>query len=225
MTYISSLKVKNGIIQVSDSLELETGAISRFDDFKKLLDKKGIDEENEEIKLSPKEVWETFKPERIKNKDGTKKTFKIFEFASMQVAGNVLINDIEVKHFIQQLCDTITPKLPLTHQEIIDVFMKIIKDHFPDRDKEEFDNPAKRECFPSTEFIYSHFEPLTNQKFVHKLAYSETRPLKNFTFSDRYEAREEWLYYHAGMVGLAKNFSPLNMEILKDLSLDRKSVV
>jgi len=209
MTFIASLKTKNGILQVSDSLELETGAISRYDDFRKLLNSKGIEEDNEEFKLTAKEIWETFKPERIKNKDGAKKTFKIFEYGSIQVAGSVIISGIEVSDIIQQLIKIITPKLPLTHLQIAEELMQILKPHFPDRESGAFDNPAS-ESIASTDFIYSHYEPKTNEKFVHKLCYSQNHFTKNFTFIDQFEGREEWIYYPSGMVGLAYNFSSLN---------------
>ena len=210
MTFIASLKVKNGILQVSDSLELQIGAISRFDDFKRLLDTKGIDEENEETSLSAKEVWQTFNPERIKNIDGAKKTFKIFDFGCVQVAGSVVINGTEVKDILLQLIDIITPKLPMTHQQIVDDFMAILKPNFPDREFDEFENPDQRESFPSTDFIYSHYEPATNEKFFHKLAYSKNGIHRKYIYSDRYESIENWIYQNSGMLGLAYNFSILN---------------
>ncbi len=210
MTFIASLKVKNGILQVSDSLELQTGAIARFDDFKKLLDSKNIDEENEEIKLSAKEIWQTFKPERIKNIDGAKKTFKIFDYGCIQVAGSVVINGTEVKDIVQQLIDSISPKLPMTHQQIVDDLMNILKPNFPDREINEIENPNQRENFPSTDFIYSHYEPDTNEKFFHKLTYSLNGIHKKYIYSDRYDCIEDWIYQHSGMSGLAYNFSTLN---------------
>ena len=217
MTFIASLKVKNGIMQVSDSLELQTGAISRFDDFKELLDTKGIDEENDEVKLTAKEIWETFKPERIKNIDGAKKTFKVFDFGCIQVAGDVLINGTEVKNIIQQLIDTLTPRLPQTHQQIVDELINIVKPYFPDREIDEFEKSDKH--IPSTDFIYSHYEPTTNEKFFHKICYSKNGIHRKYIYSDRYESIENWIYQCSGMVGLAHNFSSLNhSQILRDIN-------
>jgi hypothetical protein len=219
MTFIASLKAKNGILQVSDSLELQTGAISRFDDFKTLLDTKGVDEENEEVKLTPKEVWKTFKPERIKNIDGSKKTFRIFDFGCLQVAGSVIINGTEVKNIVKQLIETVMPKLPQTHQQIVDELMIIVKPNFPDREIDEFENPDKRENFPSTDFIYSHYDPNSNEKFFHKLCYSKNGIHKKYIYSDRYECIEDWIYQCSGMVGLAYNFSSINNgNIVKEIN-------
>ncbi len=215
MTFIASLKVKNGIIQISDSLELQTGAISRFDDFKKLIDTKGIDEENEEVKLTAKEVWNTFKPERIKNIDGAQKTFKVSDFASVQTAGTVDINGTEVKEIVKQLSNQIADRPNLTHQEIVDEFMTILKPNFPDKEFTEFENPDLRETFPNTTFICSIFEPNTGEKYVHTLSYGKNIILKKYHFSDRYEGVENNIYFSAGMVGLSHNFHSLNHNILK----------
>ena len=210
MTFIASLKAKKGIVQVSDSLELQTGAISRFDDFKKLFDAKGIDEENQNEKLSAKEIWNTFKPERIKNIDGAKKTFQITEFSSIQISGSALINGTEVKDIIKQLTDITSIKRELTDQNIVDELLSILYTYFPDREILEFEDPSQKETFSDTSFIFYYYDKLVNEKHIHTLAYRKNALKQKYTYNDAYEGSKDWIYFSAGMLGLSHNFYSLN---------------
>jgi hypothetical protein len=92
MTFITAIRSAGGIIVAADSLEIQTGAYMRWNEFKLLLESKDVDEKETQVLLSPFEVASHFKSERIKNISGAQKIFSVHRKALLLVAGKAELN-------------------------------------------------------------------------------------------------------------------------------------
>lgn len=122
MTFICAIRASNGILLAADSLEVESGAFARWDDFHQLLESKALKEDCEDHKISPKEITGIFKPERIKNRKGAQKIFPLSTNAVLLVAGHSGINGKK----IEQICDSISDKLKNENAELPEKVNEIV---------------------------------------------------------------------------------------------------
>lgn len=201
MTFILAIKTVNGILVGADSLEVQEGAFSRWDEYAELLTNKSLKENDTSSQLSPAEVSAIFKPERIKNKKGAQKLFPIASNAVLLIAGLADINSKTVDEICISVYDQLQTLSNPSHLEINDVVFDTFKteldaDQRPQEDKE------------SCHHILCVRE--NGKTFIYSLCYwlKVGTTKKEYSWvSDDYLKR---IIYVAGSIGMASGANEIN---------------
>jgi hypothetical protein len=141
MTFITAIRSTAGIIVAADSLEVQIGAYLRWDEFMSLLSSKRASEDDLQALLSPKEVADLFKRERIKNIADAQKIFAAHPKALLLVAGKAELNGRSFSEIIGAAEATLAQEENPDAERIKQVVYEALK---PELDQE--DKAAVEQC-------------------------------------------------------------------------------
>lgn len=202
MTYILAIKTINGVLVATDSLELQLGAFARWDDYAPILTTKGLTETDTSTSLTPAEITNIFKLERIKNKKGAQKLFNLTKNSVLLTAGLADINNKS----ILDICVSIEQQLsalpqPPTHSQIDNIVFTTINTELTADPRPQ----SEKEC---CHHILCVREQGVN--YIYSLCYRENinTSVKQYSSVEDSLARR-WIYM-AGSIGMAKGGNEIN---------------
>lgn len=201
MTFILAIKTTNGILVAADSLETQSGAFARWDDFAAILSSKSLLETDNTIALTPFEIKGIFKPERIKNKKGAQKIFNLTSNSVLLTAGLADINSKTLEEICSDIENAITKIASPTHTQINDIVFRIFNEELNS-------NPIEQSQKESCHHILCIREEGLN--YIYSICYRKNinTNVKNYSsVEDSFTRR--WIYM-GGNVGMAKGGNELN---------------
>jgi hypothetical protein len=136
MTFITAIRSNGGILVAADSLEIQSGAYMRWNEFMLLLESKTSTEKETQAILSPAEVASHFKSERIKNISGAQKIFSVHRKALLLVAGKAELNKQSFAKIANEAENTLAKEPEADVERIKQVVFDILKRELDKEDQE-----------------------------------------------------------------------------------------
>jgi len=178
MTFIATIITKEGIVLSADSKELIQGGQLLWDDFDEILKKKNIEENSEELLISPKEIQEKFKAQskinsgRVKSFDGAKKIYKINKHFAILIAGKANPGGQNYNITIEQIDKAINNSGDYSFDNCLDITFKKIEELLEKDGDEKFES----------ENLFCGYDTLNNNFRLFKFFFNTKREMQNGNF-------------------------------------------
>jgi hypothetical protein len=164
MTFIATVKARNGAAIIADSLVTNTHHVIILEDFLEYVKQK--EQEGEpEIKINPEEIYCLFRSRPSHTKNYEEKLFKYDSYTCITTAGSARINNKR----IEEIIDTIisknrkdkgyrSKKIKTKVQDFINFLMIEVKEHL-----------AIHSSIRPTTFLFTHYNKNENNTYIYKI--------------------------------------------------------
>lgn len=182
MTFIASVKARNGVAIVADSLVTTSVPVLLFEDFRKF-----IDTNHDKAAFSVEDVLVLFKSQAHHTNDYEDKLIKYDEFTAITIAGSARIKNHTISDIISAKAEL--NKLNAKYKEMtltkkVDDFAKHIKSVLTETDRKPNIN---------TLFVFTHFDVKAKTTEIIQLDVNAT------TEDDKYLIQATQKPYHSGI--------------------------
>ncbi|MES2268309.1 MAG: hypothetical protein V4520_16220 [Bacteroidota bacterium] len=165
MTFIASVRAKDGVAIIADSLVTTVRPILEAKDFNNYLAK--IAHQNgDEIKINPRDIINLFKVKPSHTKNYEDKLYQYGKYAAITTAGSASINGRIIKKLIDKALKELKPDNKSDIKSISEKVNKL-KDFIVKEVKEWL---SKKPNIDTTIFILSNYSRSTGKTYIYKLS-------------------------------------------------------
>lgn len=176
MTFIASVKAKDGVAVIADSLVTSRVASLDLDAFLAYMQAKSDAMANEEVSFTQNELLDLFEFRTSHTQDYEQKLFQYDRYTAITTAGNAVINEKRIEAIITEAKTLLQKDLRSYEIQTLDERVDNLVSHLDFEVRHHVDKVKK---IGATTFIVTYFEPASKQTSIYKIEVKQATTLEH----------------------------------------------